>query len=67
VPKVRISPPAQHFGDEIHTDVWGPSLIATHQGRKYFATFTNDVMRYTVTYLLHMKDKALEAYKSFEA
>jgi hypothetical protein len=30
VPKVRISPSAQHFGDEIHTDVWGPSPIATH-------------------------------------
>jgi hypothetical protein len=30
IPKVRISPPAQHFGDEIHTDVWGPSSIPTH-------------------------------------
>ena len=32
IPKVRISPPAQNFGDEIHTDVWGPSSIATRQG-----------------------------------
>ena len=30
IPKVRISPPAQNFGDEIHTDVWGPATIATH-------------------------------------
>jgi hypothetical protein len=67
VPKVRISPPAQHFGDEIHTDVWGPSPIATCQGHKYFATFMDDVTRYTVMYLLHTKDEALEAYKSFEA
>jgi transposase InsO family protein len=67
VPKVRISPPAQHFGDEIHTDVWGPSPIATCQGRKYFATFTDDATRYTVTYLLRTKVEALEAYKSFEA
>jgi hypothetical protein len=25
------------------------------------------MMRYTVTYLLHTKDEALEAYKSFKA
>ena len=31
IPKVRISPPAQAFGDEIHTDVWGPATISTHQ------------------------------------
>jgi transposase InsO family protein len=67
VPKVRISPPAQNFGDEIHTDVWGPSTIQTRQGRKYFITFTDDATRYTVTYLLRTKDEALEAYKSFEA
>ena len=29
IPKVRISLPAQNFGDEIHTNVWEPSLIAT--------------------------------------
>jgi transposase InsO family protein len=67
VPKVRVSPPAQHFGDEIHTDVWGPNPVATRQGRRYFATFTDDATRYTVTYLLRTKDEALEAYKSFEA
>jgi transposase InsO family protein len=67
VPKVRVSPPAQHFGDEIHTDVWGPNPVATRQGRRYFATFTDDTTRYTVTYLLRTKDEALEAYKSFEA
>jgi Pol polyprotein/zinc knuckle protein len=31
IPKVQISPPAQNFGDEVHTDVWGPATIATHQ------------------------------------
>jgi len=68
-PKVCISLPAQHFGDEIHvhTDVWGPASIATCQGRRYFATFTDDATRFTVAYLMHMKDKALAAYKLFEA
>ena len=31
IPKVRISPPAQAFGDEIHTNVWGPATISTCQ------------------------------------
>ncbi|KAI0260700.1 hypothetical protein BGY98DRAFT_929614, partial [Russula aff. rugulosa BPL654] len=42
VPKVRIGPPAQNFGDEVHTDVWGPAQVATRQGRRYFITFTDD-------------------------
>ena len=67
IPKVRISTPAQRFGDEIHTDVWGPASISTRQGRRYFVTFTDDAMRFTITYLMRTKDQALEAYKSFEA
>ena len=67
VPKVRISPPAQSFGDHIHTDVWGPASISTRQGRRYFVTFTDDATRFTISYLLRTKDQALEAYKSFEA
>ena len=66
IPKVRISLPAQNFGDKVHTDVWGPSATATHQGRRYFATFTDNATRYTITYLLCNKDKAFVAYKSFE-
>jgi hypothetical protein len=67
IPKVRISPPAERFGDEIHTDVWGPSSVATRQSRRYFITFTDDATRYTITFLLRTKDEALEAYKTFEA
>jgi transposase InsO family protein len=37
------------------------------QGHKYFITFTDDVTRYTVTFLMRTKDEALEAYKSYEA
>jgi hypothetical protein len=67
IPKVRISPPARNFGDEIHTDVWGPATIATCQNQKYFITFTDNATRYTTTFLLRTKDQALEIYKMFEA
>src|SRR5260370_22293137 len=67
IPKVRISPPAQNFGDKVHTNVWGPATIATRQARRYFITFTDDATRYTVTFLMRTKDEAIGAYKSYEA
>jgi len=66
IPKVRISPLAQNFRDEVHTDVWGPSTISMRQNRRYFITFMDDTTQYTMTFLLHSKDKTLEAYKTFE-
>jgi hypothetical protein len=67
ISKIRISPPAQNFGDEIHTDVWGPAKIPTRQNRHFFITFTDDATRYTTTFLLRTKDQALDMYKMFEA
>ena len=65
--KLRISIPSQNFGDEVHTNVWGPASTSTVKGWRYFVTFTDDATRYTVMYLLKTKDQVLEAYKSFEA
>src|SRR6266571_4246158 len=59
VPKMRVSPQAQRFGEEVHTDVWGPSPVTSKRGCRYFITFTNDATRYTVTYLLRTKAEAL--------
>ena len=65
--KPRVSVPAQSFGDEIHSDVWGPAPVSTPKGAHYFVTFTDDSTCFTVTYLLRTKDKVLKQYKSFEA
>ena len=59
--------PASTFGEEIHTDVWGPSELQTLGGRKYYLTFTDDYSRYTITRLLKSKDEAFQAYKDFAA
>ena len=32
VPKVRVSPQAKQYGDEIHTDIGGPTRVATLGG-----------------------------------
>ena len=65
--KPRISVPAQSFGDEVHTDVWGPAPVSTPKGARYFVTFTDDSTRFTVIYLLRTKDEVLKQYKFFEA
>jgi hypothetical protein len=38
---------AQAFSDEIHTDVWGPSRVATLGGQHYYITFTDDHTHFT--------------------
>jgi len=67
VPKPRISVPALSFGDEIHTDVWGPARVATAKKKRYFVTFMDDATCFTVIYLIPTKDKAFKYYKFFEA
>jgi hypothetical protein len=65
--KVRISQQATQFRDEVHTDVWGPAPVSMRRGHRFFITFTDDAMHYTVTFLLAHKGDALNAYRSFEA
>ncbi len=35
------------FGAEVHTDLWGPSPVASMGGRKYYITFTDDHTHYS--------------------
>jgi len=65
--KPRVSVPAMNFGDEIHTDVWGPAKVPTAKGQRYFVTFMDDATHFTVIYLIPTKDKVLEFYQYFEA
>jgi hypothetical protein len=65
--KERIAPQAETFGDEIHTDLWGPSPTLSLGGRKYYVTFTDDCTRYTKLDILRSKDQAFDAYKQFAA
>jgi hypothetical protein len=64
--KLRISEQASDFGDEVHTDVWGPAPVSTCRGHRFFITFTDDAAQFTVTYLLPAQGDALNAYRSFE-
>ena len=57
-------PRASKFGDEIHSNVWGPSPVRTPGHKEYYVSFTNDHTWWTHLKLLASKN---EAYKSFKA
>ncbi|KAI5338099.1 hypothetical protein L3X38_017370 [Prunus dulcis] len=51
----------------IHTDICGPFPVDTHDGFRYFITFTNDFSRYGYVYLIIEKSKALKMFKIYKA
>jgi hypothetical protein len=67
VRKEREEPLAEKFGDEVHSDVWGPATTETIHHRKYYASFTDDSTRWSHVKLLHGKDDTFDAYLEYEA
>ena len=67
IQKEHTAPPANAFGVEVHTDLWGPSPVPSIGGRKYYVSFTDDYSRYTRISILRTKDETLAAYKAFAA
>ena len=49
----------------IHSDLSGIIRISNQNRYNYYATFTDDSCRYTVTYLLHSKSQALDAFRQY--
>lgn len=67
IKKERSAPRAASFGDEIHSDVWGPSPLESIFHHKYYASFIDDHTRYSHITLLRKKDETFDSYKHFEA
>src|SRR5882762_1026817 len=68
VPKARDeSNRAKMFGEEIHSDLWGPAPVQTLGHRQYYVSFTDDFSRLTHLYLLRRKSDTFQAYKEYEA
>jgi hypothetical protein len=67
IQRTRVEPRASKFGEEIHSDLWGPSPVQTPGKRSYYVSFTDDYTRWVYLKLLRTKDECFEAYKGFEA
>ncbi|KAG6325796.1 hypothetical protein ID866_13293 [Astraeus odoratus] len=65
--KVRDPPRCAKLGEEVHTNLWGPSPVKTNAQSKYFASFTDDHTHFTNLYLLKTKDQTFNTYQKYEA
>jgi len=66
VPKMREGERATKFGQEIHSDVWGPAPIESKGGKHYYVTHVDDNSWLTHLNLLRKKDEAPDAYNDFD-
>ena len=51
----------------LHTDLWGPALVVSIQGYKYYVSFVDDFTRFTWIFPLKTKDETLHVFKIFKA
>jgi transposase InsO family protein len=51
--------------DLIHSDVWGPSPVASMNGSCYFVIFVDDFSRYTWIFLMKSRSELLDIYCNF--
>ena len=51
--------------DLIHSDIWGPSLINSIGGSRYFVVFVDDYFRYSWVFLMRSRDELLNIYRNF--
>ena len=51
----------------VHSDVWGPSVVTSLLGERWFVTFIDGFSQYTWLYLLKQKCDVLPALKDFYA
>ncbi|PKU67431.1 Retrovirus-related Pol polyprotein from transposon TNT 1-94 [Dendrobium catenatum] len=49
----------------VHTDVWGPSPVASINGHRYFVTFIDTYSRFCWIYLMHSKDQTFSKFTHF--
>nr|CAN62271.1 hypothetical protein VITISV_010713 [Vitis vinifera] len=58
---------ASHCFDLIHSDVWEPSPVSSHEKFKYYVTFIDDHSRFTWVYFLRSKSEVFRTFTKFLA
>ena len=58
--------PIRELCERVSFDTCGPMSIATHNGERYFITFSDHKSRFTATYLMQHKSEAFEKFKKFK-
>nr|CAN67240.1 hypothetical protein VITISV_037460 [Vitis vinifera] len=55
----------QHIFELIHSDVWGPSPVASIGGSRYFVIFIDDYSRYSWIFPMKSRSEILPIYSNF--
>ncbi|KAF5347853.1 hypothetical protein D9758_013838 [Tetrapyrgos nigripes] len=66
IPKLRLTPRAENFGDTMHMDVWGPASVRTINHQEYSLTLIDDATYWLETPLLRSKDESFTKYVIFQ-
>jgi len=53
--------------DLVHSGVWGPSLVFTKGGSRYYVSFIDDYSRYCWVYLMKNRSEFFDIYHMFRA
>ena len=61
----RINKRATSPFEVIHSDVWGPCLVLSKSGFRYFVTFIDDYSRVTWLYLMRNRSELLSIFSAF--
>ena len=56
---------ATELSSLIHTDVYGPMMVSTRRGYRYFITFIDDLSRYGYVFLMRHKFESFEMFKRY--
>ena len=58
---------SKEFLGYVHSDVWGPSCIASLSGKWYYVSFIDDYSRFTWVYFLKERSDVFETFKGWRA
>jgi hypothetical protein len=67
IKRKHVAEQAKSFGNEVHSDLWGPAPVTTKGGKEYYVSFTDDHTRFTLLYSQRTKDQTFESYKKYRA
>jgi Integrase core domain len=51
----------------VHSDVWGPAPLISHNGFRYYVLFIDDYTRFTWIYFMKSKDESVHVFSLFKS
>ena len=56
-----------NIGKKVYSDVWGPAMPQSLDGKEYFISFMDDYLQWSCVDTMSRKVETLRCYKDYEA